>query len=258
MRSSQIQKFVKRNTRSDHATGIILTMSLALPLYRLQQIDSRLRQVTSRLTSIQSALENNADLQAAAQRLEDAKSAQGRAENALKNAEFESANQRIKLEQVESNLYSGRNQNSKELQDLQKEIAAFKRNLGSLEDQQLEHMMTVESCCMASDTAKKGYDITQGKVISENVTLKTELVTLQKESESLNAQRLAVLPAINAVSLSLYDSLRQKRSGLAVSQVIENACDTCGSSLTPGYAQSVRTSNQLVLCPMCGRILYSN
>jgi predicted nucleic acid-binding Zn-ribbon protein len=225
-------------------------MSLALLLYRLQQIDSRQRLVTTRLVSIQATIENNADLQSAAQRLEDAKSAQHR--------EFESANQRIKLELVESSLYSGRIQNPKELQDLQKEIAAFKRNLGSLEDQQLEMMMTLEACDIAADMAQKEYDSTQGKVISENATLKTELITLQKESESLNAQRLAVLPAIDATSLSLYDSLRQKRSGLAVSQVIENACDTCGSSLTPGLAQSVRTSNQLVICPMCGRILYSN
>ncbi len=233
-------------------------MSLALLLYRLQQIDSRQRLVTSRLVAIQTTLDNNAELQAAGQRLEEAKSAFRRAENALKNAEFESANQRIKLELAESSLYSGRIQNPKELQDLQKEIAAFKRNLGSLEDQQLEHMMAVEACGLATETSQKGYDITQGKAISENATLKTELVTLQKESESLNAQRLAVLPAIDTTSLNLYDSLRQKRSGLAVSQVIENACDTCGSSLTPGLAQSVRTTNQLVLCPMCGRILYSN
>jgi predicted nucleic acid-binding Zn-ribbon protein len=210
------------------------------------------------LVAIQTTLDNNAELQAAGQRLEEAKSAFRRAENTLKNAEFESANQRIKLELAESSLYSGRIQNPKELQDLQKEIAAFKRNLGSLEDQQLEHMMTVEACGLATETSQKGYDITQGKAISENATLKTELVTLQKESESLNAQRLAVLPAIDTTSLNLYDSLRQKRSGLAVSQVIENACDTCGSSLTPGLAQSVRTTNQLVLCPMCGRILYSN
>ena len=240
------------------ATCIILSMSHALLLYRLQQIDSRQKLVSARLATIQSILDNNVDLQAAAQRLEDAKSAYYRAEKALKNAEFESANQRVKLELVEASLYSGRIQNPKELQDLQKEIAAIKRNLGSLEDQQLEYMISVETCQAAVSEAQAAYDITQGKVISANASLKTELVTLQKEAESLNAQRLAVLPAIDTVSLSLYDALRQKRSGLAVSQVIENACNTCGSALTPGLAQSVRTSNQLVLCPMCGRILYSN
>lgn len=233
-------------------------MSLALLLYRLQKIDSRQKIVSSRLASIQATIENNADLRSASRRLENAKSGLHQAEKTLKNAEFESSNQRIKLEQVEASLYSGRIQNPKELQDLQKEIAAFKRNLGSLEDQQLEYMMGLETCQTEYSASQKGFDQTQGKVISENAALTTELVSLQKELDNLNAQRMAVLPAIDSSSLTLYDALRQKRSGLAVSSVIENACNTCGSSLTPGLAQSVRTSNQLVLCPMCGRILYSD
>ena len=233
-------------------------MSIALLLYRLQQIDSRLSQVTTRLSALHSMLENNAELQAARQRLESARMAQHEAEKALKTAEYEANNQRVKLEQVESSLYSGKIQSPKELQDLQNEIAAFKRHLAVLEDNQLEAMMAVETTHALLETAQKELDATQGKVIAENATLQTEQNSLQKEAENLNAQRLAVLPTINADALGLYDSLRQKRSGLAVSQVIESSCDTCGASLTPGYAQSVRTSAQLVHCPMCGRILYSN
>jgi uncharacterized protein len=233
-------------------------MSTALLLYRLQQIDSRLSQVTTRLSAIHSLLENNADLQAARQRVESAQREQHEAEKALKTAEYAAATLRVKLEQVESSLYSGKIQNPKELQDLQNEIASLKRHLGVLDDNQLEAMMAVEAASAQLDTAQKELQVIQGKVISENATLQTEQVALQKESENLNAQRLAVLPAISADTLGLYDSLRQKRSGLAVSQVIENSCDTCGASLTPGHAQSVRTSAQLVHCPMCGRILYSN
>jgi predicted nucleic acid-binding Zn-ribbon protein len=233
-------------------------MSLTLPLYRLQQIDSRLKLVTIRLVSIKHTLENNAELQAASRQYEEAKANYHQTEKLLKNSEYESTTHRIKLEQVESSLYSGRIQNPKELQDLQKEIASIKRNLSTVEDHQLELMMSVEECQLAIIATQKTFEQTQGKVISANASLRTELNSLEKETENLNAQRLAVLPAIDPISLNLYDSLRQKRSGLAVSQVIENACDTCGASLTPGLAQSVRTSSQLVLCPMCGRILYSN
>lgn len=233
-------------------------MSLALPLYRLQQIDSRQKQINSRLSVIQSALENNLELKNAAKNLEVAKLAMHQAETSLKNSEFESNNQRIKLELAENNLYGGRIQNPKELQDIQKEIAAFKRNLASLEDQQLEYMLEVENCAKVLENAQKEFDKTQGKIIGENATMNSERLSLVKESENLNAQRQAVLPAIDGATLNLYDSLRQKHSGLAVSLVLENACDACGSSLTPGLAQSVRYSNQLVLCPMCGRILYAN
>jgi len=233
-------------------------MSTALLLYRLQQIDSRLYQVTTRLSAIHSMLENNAELQAARQQIDSAQREQYDAEKSLKAAEYEAATLRIKLEQVESSLYSGKIQSPKELQDLQNEIALLKRHLGVLEDNQLEAMMAVETASSLHETTQKELDVIHGKVISENATLQTEQNALQKEAENLNAQRLAVLPAIKADTLGLYDALRQKRSGLAVSVVIENSCDTCGASLTPGYAQSVRTSAQLVHCPMCGRILYSN
>lgn len=245
-------------TRSALATCIILVMSIALLLYRLQQIDSRLSQVTTRLSALQSMLENNVELRAAQQHLEAAQAAQHDAEKTLKVAEYEATAQRIKLEQVEASLYSGRIQNPKELQDLQNDIASLKRHLGALEDSQLDAMMAVETSNALLDAVQKEFQATQGKIISENATLQSEQITLQKESENLNAQRLAVLPAITADALTLYDALRQKCSGRAVSQVIENSCDTCGSSLTPGLAQSVRTSAQLVRCPMCGRILYSN
>jgi predicted nucleic acid-binding Zn-ribbon protein len=233
-------------------------MSIALLLYRLQKIDSRLIQVTTRLNVIQHAMDNNPELQDALKKLEAARADQLKTEKSLKEAEYESSNQRIKLEIVESNFYSGRIKNPKELQDIQQEIIALKRHLSVLEDRQIETMMALETTTSARESAEKFYEKIQGKVVGENATLRTELNTLTKEAENLNAQRSAVIPAIDPASIKLYDTLLQKRSGMAVSQVIENSCDTCGSNLTPGYAQSVRTSSQLVLCPMCGRILYSN
>lgn len=233
-------------------------MSAALLLYRLQQIDSRLGQVTTRLAAIHALLEKNAELLAAKQRLEAAQKEQHDAEKALKAAEFESVTQRVKLEQAESSLYSGNIKSPKELQDLQNDIASLKRRLAVLEDSQLETMMALEAAATKLETAQKELEATQGKIISANATLQTEQIALQKECDNLNAQRQAVLPGINAETLGLYDSLRQKRSGMAVSTVSENCCDICGASLTPGYAQTVRTSAQLVHCPMCGRILYSN
>jgi len=233
-------------------------MSSALLLYRLQQIDSRHKIVSARIFAITSALEKNLDLQAASKLLEETKASRRKTESALKNAEFESNNQRIKLEIAESSLYSGRIQNPKELQDLQKEITSFKRNLGNLEDQQLDLMISLESNISAEENAQREYTNCQGRVISENASLHSELANLQKELDNLSAQRQAVIPTIDLSHITLYDNLRIKRSGIAVSQVIDNACNTCGAALTPGLAQSVRTTNQLVLCPMCGRILYSN
>lgn len=232
-------------------------MSIALNLYRLQQIDTRLDQVTSRLAAIQSALENDAMLKAARLRQEKADAAAKEAEQALQQAENEAAAQRIKLEQAESSLYSGRIQNPKELADLQNDVASLKRRLAALEDRQLEAMLTLEEARAALDATQKEYFVTQGQVISQNASLKTEQDSLQKEAETLSAQRLAVLPVIDTESLSRYDTLRQQRRGLAVATISEDACNACGASLTRSHAQSVRFSQQIVNCPSCGRILFA-
>jgi uncharacterized protein len=233
-------------------------MSNVLTLYRLQQVDSRLSQIETRLQAIQAVLENDAELKTARQNLEHSSSALKNAESALKSAEFDSQTQRVKLEQAESSLYGGRIHNPKELQDLQNDVAALKRRLRELEDIQLEAMLAIETTREALQTAQADFNATQGRVISQNASLHTERDTLEKERERFHAQRLAVVTGIDIAALALYDDLRQRHRGIAVAQVSENSCAACGSSLTPAVAQSVRISSQIIHCPMCGRILYSN
>ncbi len=233
-------------------------MSITLNLYRLQQVDTRHDQVNARLAAIRAALENDAELKAARQRQEGTEAAVKAAEKALKQAEDEATSQRIKLEQAEASLYSGRIQSPKELQDLQNDVASLKRHLATLEDCQLENMLNLEEARTQFEAAQKAYISTQGQVISKNASLQSEFDTLQKEAEKLVAQRLAVTPMIDAAAIARYDALRQQKRGLAVATLSDNACDACGASLTPAHAQSVRFSPQIVNCPSCGRILFAH
>ena len=233
-------------------------MSNALTLYRLQQVDSRLDQIRSRLEAIQSALENSAELRAAREQLDLAQAGLQEVEQKLKQAEIHSQDQRIKLEQVEASLYAGRIQNPKELKDLEQEVAVLKRRLAELEDIQLESMLEIERTRELVQKAQDAYNVVHGQVISQNASLQTEQDSLQKERDRFHAQRLAAVSGIDAPTLALYESLRLKRQGQAVATVSDNSCEACGASMPPGHAQSVRISNQLVHCPMCGRILYSN
>ncbi len=233
-------------------------MSNALTLYRLQQIDSRLDQIQSRLQSIQSALAESAEVKAAREKIEQAQANLHSIEHTLKQAENDAQAQRIKLDQAEASLYGGSIKNPKELKDLEKDVASLKKRLRELEDIQLDIMLNLESAREDLQKTQQGYNAIQGQVISQNATLQTEQETLQKERETVRARRLAAVSGVDGPSLSLYESLREKRKGIAVSAVSDNSCDVCGASMTPGHAQSVRTSSQLVHCPMCGRILYSH
>lgn len=86
----------------------------------------------------------------------------------LHQAENNVRDQRIKIEQDEFALYSGKMHNPKELQDLQNEVAALKQFLTTLEDRQLEIMMTVEEVESASKAAKNALDQAQAQKVEQN------------------------------------------------------------------------------------------
>ena len=54
-----------------------------------------------------------------------------------------------------------------------------------------------------------------------------------------------------------YDRIRKKwKGGVAVADATDGRCSACNISLRPQFYQDVKTSDQLMLCESCGRILY--
>jgi predicted nucleic acid-binding Zn-ribbon protein len=53
-----------------------------------------------------------------------------------------------------------------------------------------------------------------------------------------------------------YDRIRKKWKGVAVADATDGRCSACNIALRPQYYQDLKTSDQLMLCESCGRILY--
>lgn len=233
-------------------------MSAALTLYRLQQVDSQIDQIQARLKVIQQTLENDAQLRNAREYFGSAENRHRDAERALTLSEAEVEKQRIKIEQTESSLYSGKVHNPKELQDLQKDVASLKRHLETLEERELEAMIAVEAAEKELQAAKTDLERVQSNLKEQNKDLTQESETLRKNFERLNSERLAVVTDIASQALSVYDQLRKQKRGLAITTIAENSCEACGTTLTPSQQQNARSTSQLFHCPTCGRILYAN
>jgi len=233
-------------------------MSAALGLYRLQQVDSQMDQVQARRKWIHDTLQNDASLRAATQTFAAAEAKFKDAARALKQSEAEVEKQRLKIEQTESNLYSGNVHNPKELQDLQKDIVSLKKYLDTLEERELEAMLNAETAEKEFQAAQAELERTQTNVNEQNRDLSAENETLGKDLERLETERKAVMGGIANPAVDMYEQLRKQRRGIAVTSISDSACDACGTTLTPAHQQSARFSNQLVACPSCGRILYAN
>ena len=232
-------------------------MSAALGLYRLQQVDSQIDQIQARLKIIQELLENDLELKAATWHFENSDKSHKDAERALKVAEAEVQKQRIKIEQTEASLYGGRVHNPKELQDLQQDVVSLKKHLETLEERELESMVTVESAEKELLIAQTELERVKSSRGDQSRDLTREIETLRKDRERLDSERKAVMGNLESKALGIYDQLRQQRRGIAVTILSDNSCAACGTTLTASQQQNARSTSQLFYCPTCSRILYA-
>jgi predicted nucleic acid-binding Zn-ribbon protein len=233
-------------------------MSRPFFLHSLQKIDSKLDENRSRLQAIEATLANNSELKQAENKAKKTENNLNQALKILRSAETKVKDQRLKIEQNEATLYSGKIRNPKELQDLQNEVAALKRYLEILEDRQLEAMLNV-------DDVEEQHNIAMGelaKAREETEVLHRDLLSekssITKAVQALEKDRLACLPDIIPADLKIYDRLRKTRAGVAVAKVNDQACAACGATLTASTNQAARSPSQVTTCETCGRILYTN
>jgi len=233
-------------------------MSQTLSLYRLQMIDSQIDRTQTTLQGVLKKLEDDATLRELRAWVETADNRQRLSEQNRRAAEAAVADQRIKIEQTESSLYSGTIHNPKELQDLQNDVAALKRHLVVLEDSLLETMLAQDETEKALREARTALQAAQDQWGAQNQDLGLEQDQLQKELQKLATERAALADSISSESLSLYNQLRQDRRGVAVTTISDNGCAACGSHLTPAQVQAARSAGQIARCPSCNRILYGS
>lgn len=232
-------------------------MSASLGLYRLQQVDRQIDHARSQLDNIRRTLENDSELRETLKQLETAQNDHHHARNALKNAEAEVEAQKIKIEQAEASLYGGKVQNPKELQDLQKDIVSLKKYLMTLEERELEAMIKAEDTEKDLQGAKTKLELVQARLGDEHKKLISDQSAFTMKLEQLAEEREATLAPIESTMLLVYESLRQQKKGVAITEVSDNSCASCGATITASLLQNAR-SQKLANCPSCGRILYAN
>lgn len=231
-------------------------MSQPFKLFRLQQLDSQIDSANARLNEIKAALSDDYELKQAEEHARQAAENLEAARKALNRAEWEVKSQRLKIEQNESTLYSGKVRNPKELQDLQMEVAALKRYLEKLEERQLEQMIAQEEAETQHEAASIELEKVRARSKLLNQNLLKEQESLLAEVARLQSERQATAASIPQDDLTLYNQLRQQRRGIAVARVVDTNCSACGSTLSSALLHAARSPNQLTRCDTCGRILY--
>ncbi|MDP1820272.1 MAG: C4-type zinc ribbon domain-containing protein [Acidimicrobiales bacterium] len=174
-----------------------------------------------------------------------------------KRLEDEIATMVDKAGQHDKSLYSGSISNPRDLQALQDEIAALRRRISQLEDQDLELMEQIEpleSSLTRLAVERAALDETaaglRGRIAEDEVAIDAELASVQAERERIAAD---VDPGI----LSEYEALRPKLGGIAIARLVGGSCGGCHLSLSAVEVARLKKlpPEEPAYCEECGRLL---
>jgi|YNPNPStandDraft_1061719.scaffolds.fasta_scaffold109548_1 predicted nucleic acid-binding Zn-ribbon protein len=225
-------------------------------LYHLQTLDSQLDAVQKRLAEITTLLNENTAVRTAQAALEQAESALRHWQTRLTDLELERTQLQQEAAATEDRLYSGRVTNPRELLDMQNKLAELRHRHTELEEPLLEAMVSLEESQTAVKQAQETLERVKQEQASTVGALSAEQAKLNTKLQDLQAQVAQARTAVQPASLSLYDRLRQRTGGLAVSVMEDESCGSCGVEISSQLAQQVR-HGEVILCPTCGRILYT-
>ena len=231
-------------------------MSRASSLYRLQEIDLETDRLKGRLEEIRNTLEDSAEITKLKADLANKEDALATARSAVKRAENEVEDQRLKIQNTDQALYGGSVTNPKELEDLQMESDSLKRHLETLEDRYLEVMLEQDDAESVQQLSMQALETAEAK----QAILHTDLIAEREENRermvNLEAEREVAVVSLANGDLDTYEGLRARLGGVAIVLLNGDSCGACGLTLSASSRQLVGSGDELTRCSQCNRILY--
>jgi predicted nucleic acid-binding Zn-ribbon protein len=159
------------------------------------------------------------------------------------------------LEKAERDLKASQNQ--KQYEASMRAADTVNKEIAELETKLEENNTAVEEADKAlAERAEEAatLEADRTKALSQfEKMVKGQHAELELETKK-RAELFATLPKNYA---GVYDRLSSRsRDGVAVAEVKNNACSSCFMALRPQVALDIKTSNNVINCESCGRILY--
>jgi len=138
-----------------------------------------------------------------------------------------------------------------------------KADNSKLENRVLEHMSTKDTLQVAHDELAAQRDVIQKRQALAEGKLEAYLNQARGKYEKLGRERDEVSEALPPAVMSTFDRAAERLEGEAMAAVIkvnpkrdDCVCGGCNMSITLEAVNSLRTRDEIVLCNICGRILF--
>jgi len=224
-------------------------------LFEAQKIETLIMEGEQKLLQAPKRLKQmEEELLALRQKIDREKEIIDELEKERRKKEKELEGEKEKIKKLEARLYDVKT--NKEYQALLKEIEAAKEANDRTEEDVLVLMDKVEDL-------RKDYESSNVQLKEIEKDSETERSTIEKEIKSmdeiiakLTQERDNLLSVVSENLRNIYGILRERRGGIAVTNVKNGVCLGCNMNIPPQLFIEVTKNKTLIQCPSCNRILF--
>ena len=225
-------------------------------LYDLQELDWELSADEASLEEVRARLEDESEINAARARLQKLTAELDKRAPLRRALESSLARLEERLQAAEQRLYGGAVTNPRELSASEEERRLLQEQRGSEEDSMLDVMVEIEELQSSRDATQELLGRLETDREAEYADLLRRQDALVVRIDELQQGRQRITPEIPVAMLSVYESLIKTRGGHAVAKVERGLCQGCRLALPTMENQRAKSSQGIVQCSSCRRILY--
>lgn len=157
---------------------------------------------------------------------------------------------RLKTQQFET-------RKNEEYSALGHEIGRYEKQIGELEDRELELMEAADALKAALTEAEAKRTNTQGRVDEELSKLNERQGICQGQLDDLRSERQKLASQVDPDTLMLYERMSKNKGNVIVRLDSQsNMCGGCHMKVTTATLHKARAEQEITHCEQCSRILY--
>jgi predicted nucleic acid-binding Zn-ribbon protein len=224
---------------------------------RLQILDDRVTVLAREIATLPRHIaEIEKKLEAGQRRLEHDRAALSANQKDRRRLEGEIQGSEQKISKLRTQMMDAKTND--QYRAFQHEIDYCTQEIGRHEDRILELMGESEPLDRNVKAAEAALTLEKKAVEAEKTASRLRTAADQKEIETLQQERTAILSTMTPQIASEYERIRKGRAGVAIAEVLQGRCSKCNIQLRPQFLQELKRGDSIMVCESCRRLLYWN
>lgn len=225
-------------------------------LVDLQITDSRIRELRNNIETVEERRASmEQEFEEHASSIREVQKQKSEAEDSKKQHENEIAEAKSSLERANRNLTTAQDQ--KQYEAAMREIDSLNKQVSKHETEILELMETIETSTSTLDERAEEVASLESDWEAKQKGFDKQYKADKSELKKLESERSGVFEKVAPRLASIYNRLiTRSRDGIAVAEVVDLTCSACFMKLRKQMIVSLRTTDEILTCESCARILY--